>query len=281
MKIPESRSASFAIICIVYLAATIAGVATFLWANTRMGTLQALFFSDFVATVLTWAGGLLYRNVSVYDPYWSVAPPVILSLYAAFLSKISLSGVLLLIAVWTWAIRLTANWAITFKGLLHEDWRYTQYRNLPGFVFQTINFAGLNMMPTVVVFLAMIPAVRILEQTPNCTVFTWIGFAMCLCAVLIQYLADSSSHKFRRDHKGEICKVGLWKHGRHPNYFGEILMWWGVWVQSAGQGLDLKIAGAVCITLLFLTVSIPMMEKRQLHNKPGYAQYRKETRILI
>ena len=76
--------------------------------------------------------------------------------------------------------------------------------------------------------------------------------------------------------------MGLWKRGRHPNYFGEISMWWGVWLMYASlYGLDLLVLAPVAMTCLFLFISIPMMERRQLDNKPGYAEYRKQTRILI
>lgn len=282
MYITESRSKSFWIVSLVYVLATIIGVLSYVWAATRMDALWALLVADVVATVFTWAAGLLYRNVSVYDPYWSVAPPVLLTAYACLMPTVSLSGMLVLLTVWVWAIRLTGNWAVTFHGLRHEDWRYTKYRDsLHPVLFHIVNFFGLNMMPTLVVYLAMVPAIRILQEAPDCTVWTWLGAAMSLAATVIQYSADTTAHRFRREHKGEICKVGLWKHGRHPNYFGEILMWWGVWVQWAGVALDWTVAGAIAITALFLGISVPLMESRQMKNKPGYAQYKKEARVLI
>lgn len=76
--------------------------------------------------------------------------------------------------------------------------------------------------------------------------------------------------------------VGLWKRGRHPNYFGEVAMWWGVWLMYASIfGIDALVAAPIAMSCLFLFISIPMMEKRQLENKPGYADYRKRTRIMI
>ena len=60
------------------------------------------------------------------------------------------------------------------------------------------------------------------------------------------------------------------------------MMWWGVWVMYASlYGFDWLILGPIAITMLFLCVSIPMMERRQLQNKPGYAEYKKQTRRLI
>lgn len=282
MNIPQSRTISFVIVAIVYVLATVIGIVTYQYSVDRMPVLWALFMADFVATVFTWAVGLLYRNVSVYDPYWSVAPPVLLTHYALLMSQLSLPAFVMLFTVYVWAIRLTGNWAVTFMGLRHEDWRYTKYRtSLHPVLFHLVNFFGLNMVPTIVVFFAMVPAIRILEMAPAATIFTWIGGAMSLTAVLIQHLADTSAHQFRREHPGEVCRVGLWKHGRHPNYFGEILMWWGIWVQSLCMPMDWTIAGAILNTLLFLCISIPLMEQRQLKNKPDYAQYRKETRLFI
>ena len=83
-------------------------------------------------------------------------------------------------------------------------------------------------------------------------------------------------------HPGKVCNVGLWKHGRHPNYFGEIQFWWGIWIMYAAlNGVDWFILGPVAMTALFLGISIPLMEHHQLANKPDYAEYKKQTRILI
>lgn len=282
MHIPKSRKVSFIFIVVIYVLAGALGIITYLMTISHMSDIWALFLADVVATIFTWLMGLLYKNVSVYDPYWSVAPPVILTAYAYCVPKVSVSAIVMVIVVWIWAIRLTINWAVTFKGLRYEDWRYTKYRTeKSAWIFHVINFSGLNMMPTIVVFLAMMPAIYLLKFAPEVTIWTWIGALMCVIATTIQLIADTTAHQFRREHKGEICKVGLWKNGRHPNYFGEILMWWGVWVQWAGYSLDWLIVGAIVISALFLGISIPLMESRQMKNKPGYEQYRKETRILI
>lgn len=101
-----------------------------------MPEIWALLLADVAATVLVWIMGLVYKNVSVYDPYWSVAPPVMFTAWAIFKGCWTVPVILLLIAVWYWGIRLTGNWAYTFKGLGHEDWRYTRYRETqPPFLF--------------------------------------------------------------------------------------------------------------------------------------------------
>lgn len=279
----QTKTVSIVIIGIIYLIAILLGYFVFRMLNKGLHELVALFLADVVATVVVWGFGLFYKNVSVYDPYWSVAPPVMFSVWAFYKSTFTLPVILLLIAVWYWGIRLTGNWAFTFKGLAHEDWRYTRYRETQSpFIFQIINFFGLNMMPTVLVFAVMLPGFGLFGSMEAANMLTWLGFAICISAATLQLVADTQIHRFREEHPGQYCNVGFWKHGRHPNYLGEISMWWGVWTMYASiYGFDWLIIAPIAMTALFLFISIPMMERRQLQNKPGYAEYRKNTRMLI
>lgn len=277
------KASSMAIMVVIYGIAIALGVLIFDLASASMPEMWALLLADVLATVFVWGMGLVYRNVSVYDPYWSVAPPVMYTAWAFYKGCFTLPVILLLIAIWYWGIRLTGNWAGTFKGLGHEDWRYTRYRESQSpLLFQVTNFFGLNMMPTLLVFACMLPGFGLFEPGLTAGALTWLGFLLCLASATIQLVADTQSHRFRQAHPGEVCNAGLWRHGRHPNYFGEVQMWWGVWVMYASlHGVDWLILAPVAMTCLFLFVSIPMMERRQLANKPGYAAYRKATRILI
>ena len=303
MRRSYSKWSSIALIAAIYLFATVVGIVVYFAVNrvpilgftASSQPIIALLIADVVATIVVWAFGLFYENVSVYDPYWSVFPPIAFLLWAFYTGVWSLPVILLLVATWYWGWRLTRNWAITFKGIGHEDWRYTKYRSLHPALFHLINFFGLNMVPTLVVFAAMLPGLKLFE--PGNLVYTLsaegglysvsgavliLGFLVCLSSATIQLIADKQSHDFRAAHPGEVCNVGLWKHGRHPNYFGEIQFWWGIWIMYAAlNGFDWFILGPIAMTALFLGISIPLMEQRQLANKPGYAAYRKQTRILI
>ena len=261
----------------------VAGWLLFDWLTAQaMQPIGALLMADVLATIVVWGFGLLYENVSVYDPYWSVFPPVAFLLWAFYTSVWSLPVILLLVASWYWGWRLTRNWAITFKGIGHEDWRYTKYRDRHPLVFHAINLFGLNMMPTLVVFAAILPGLKLFETIAPANILTYFGCVVCIVSATIQLIADKQSHDFRAAHPSKVCNVGLWKHGRHPNYFGEIQFWWGIWIMYASlNGFDMFIGGAIAMTALFLGISIPLMEERQLANKPDYAEYRKQTRILI
>ncbi|MBQ3711927.1 MAG: DUF1295 domain-containing protein [Bacteroidales bacterium] len=283
MKADYSKGVSIAIITGIYIIAAAAGVFVFKRSVAVMPEVLALLLADIAATVVTWGFGLVYENVSVYDPYWSVIPPVVFTIWAFYKACWTLPVILLLVAVWYWGIRLTGNWAHTFKGLAHEDWRYTKYReSQPGLFFHLINFFGLNMMPTLLVFACMLPGLGLFEADAPANLLTFLGFVVCLFSATIQLVADTQAQRFRLANPGQVCNVGLWKHGRHPNYFGEVQMWWGVWLMYASLcGFDWLILAPIAMTALFLFISIPLMESRQLQNKPAYAEYRKNTRILI
>lgn len=283
MKRNYSKWCSVALIAAIYLLAAVAGVLLFdRLTAVSIKPVWALLWADVLATVIVWLFGLLYENVSVYDPYWSVFPPVAFLLWAFYTHIWSLSVVLLLVASWYWGWRLTRNWFITFKGMAHEDWRYTKYRSLHPLLFHLINFFGLNMVPTLVVFGAMLPGLKLFETAATANVLTFFGCIVCIASATIQLIADKQIHDFRAANPGRCCNVGLWKHGRHPNYFGEIQFWWGIWIMYASlQGFDWFICGPIAMTALFLGISVPLMEKRQMQNKPGYAEYRKQTRLLI
>jgi steroid 5-alpha reductase family enzyme len=85
------------------------------------------------------------------------------------------------------------------------------------------------------------------------------------------------------ENRGHVNRQGLWKYSRHPNYLGEILMWWGVCLLSlsAPGGSPVFAVGALVNTLMFVFVSVPLMERRQLSGKREYAAYKSETGALL
>ena len=120
-KIKDSRAASFLIIAIVYVIAAAAGIAVYL--ALPLDWWIRLLIADVVATVVTFAFSCIFGNSSVYDPYWSVQPIVIIVAYAVGCGQLNAMRILLLISICFWGIRLTANWAYTFKNRMP----YAQY----------------------------------------------------------------------------------------------------------------------------------------------------------
>ena len=278
-KLKQNRAASFIVVMLVYVIAAAAGIA--LYNMLDLSWWLSLLIADVAATVLTFIFSIIFGNASVYDPYWSVQPPVILVAFA-FGGELNLFGILLLAVVFFWAIRLTANWAYTFGGLDHQDWRYTMLKEKTGVFYPVINFVGIHMVPTLVVYGCTVPAVYAI----NNALVANIGSIVCLCislgAAVMQGIADIQMHRYRKNRDGAFIRIGLWKYSRHPNYLGEILMWWGVAVSviCIAPSVWYLAAGALANTALFLAVSIPLADGRQ-SKKEGFSEYKKQTRILL
>ena len=274
----QNRALSFALVAAVYILATAVGVAVY--RALPFDFWLSLLVADIAATASTFLFSLIFGNASVYDPYWSVQPPVILAAFAMG-RTLTPFGVLLLSVVTFWGIRLTANWAYTFKSLCHQDWRYTMLKEKTGAFYPVINFVGIHMVPTLVVYGCVLPAVYAIRAELPVSVPSILFLALSLGAAVMQGIADVEMHKFRKKRSGTFIRTGLWKHSRHPNYLGEILMWWGVGLSVVCAAPDAwyLLAGALANTVLFFTVSIPMADARQ-SRKDGFAEYKKQTRML-
>ena len=279
MKV-ENRALSFIIVAIVYILAAGAGIGIYIALAPHMPFWADLLIADIAATVITFAFSLIFKNASVYDPYWSVQPIVITAAYAIFMPNPV--ALIPLITVLFWGIRLTANWAYTFKGLTHQDWRYTMLKEKTGKGYFFVNFLGIHLVPTLVVYGCILPVVFINYYAPEFNAGLAVFCAISICAVLLQGIADCTMHKFRKEGTGGFIRRGVWKYSRHPNYLGEIVMWWGIALAAVcvmPQRWWL-IAGAIANTLLFLCISIPLAEGRQAR-KEGFEEYRQNTRILL
>jgi len=250
--------------------------------------LLAFLIVDVVATAIVYFAGVLFKNASVYDPYWSVAPIVAVFGWAIALERFDLPVILVLIAVSLWGIRLTTNWAIGFKGMKHPDWRYVDIEAKHPKSWPLINFLGIHLMPTLVVYLALVPVGLLITNTAASTDSFLIvfGFLISTTAVWIQSSADKAMRRFRKTQTKptapKTIRDGMWNYSRHPNYFGEILFWFGIWIlQMGANGNWASVIGAVLVALLFLFVSIPMMERHLIEKNAEYKTYRQTVSMLI
>ena len=277
--IKESKTLSILLIASIYIMAAALGLGVYMlmpfafWAK--------LLIADIACTVFVFIFSMIFRNASVYDPYWSVQPIVIVVFFACG-HMITLPSILLLISIIYWGIRLTGNWAYTFGGLKHQDWRYTKFENESGKIYPLINLAGIHLMPTLIVYLCTLPAVFVIRNELSANAGSVIGMAVCIGAATLQLFSDVQMQKYRKSGENGLIRTGLWKYARHPNYLGEILMWWGVGIQAVSVMPDhwYLLAGALANTIMFFAVSIPLADKRQ-SQKPGYAEYKAATRSLL
>jgi steroid 5-alpha reductase family enzyme len=281
----KKRKKAFVILTAAYL---IAGFTAWFVLQMARGSGQLLLtlYADITATIMVFAASSHFRNSSIYDPYWSVAPIIIVvSWVLAFMESRAYPSLLVLTAVLLWGVRLTANWARGFKGLEEQDWRYTMFKERHPKVFILVNLGGIHLFPTLVVFGGLLPAYYAIAKPQVLKPGLFIaGFAVAVGATIIELTADEQMRIFKRTYgKGKCIETGLWRYSRHPNYFGECLFWWGLWIMGVGANRDAywTALGPAAITFMFVFISIPMMEKRLMSSRIGYEEVKKRVSSLI
>lgn len=244
-----------------------------------------LFVFDVISTFIIYLLSLVIKNSSLYDAYWSLTPWVMLT-YLIILNYTNLNIYHYIVYIFFsfWSFRLTLNWIITFENRKWIDWRYQDLKAKSNkYTWQFINFFGIMMMPTLLVFVAFIPLIYVININVNA--LSLIGGLIILGGTILELFSDHYMHKFLKSNQhNEVINIGLWKYSRHPNYLGEILIWVGVYLILLLSAYEYwyLLVGSLLIILLFNFISIPLAEKRQLSKRSTYKEYQLETsRILI
>jgi steroid 5-alpha reductase family enzyme len=184
-----------------------------------------------------------------------------------------------------WGSRLTYNWIRRWKGLQDEDWRYVNFRKKFPRSYWIVSLFGIHLLPTITVFLACLSIYPAIVFKPDSLdLFDLVAIGVTLCAILIETIADEQLRKFLLRPTGQsFLSSGLWKYSRHPNYFGEVLFWFGLFLFSyeSGSFYWWTLPGPFGMVALFLFVSVPMIDKRMLQRKEGYATYMRNTSGLV
>lgn len=283
-----SRSAALRLVVLSYVVALVAGAATLVLAPIEDPLLRT-FAADAVATIVIFGFSFAYDNSSFYDAYWSVIPIAIVLYWAAQAEagvpalRMAAAG----LVVGVWGVRLTWNWTRGWTGLDHEDWRYVGFRDLAPRLYWPISFLGIHFFPTVIVFAglaALYPAFASPGRPPG--LVDLAALLVGLAGIAFEWIADDQLRAFTTGPRqpGETLRKGLWRYSRHPNYLGEILVWWSFFLfgLAADPGsARLAVLAPAAITAMFLFVSIPLIEKRSLERRRDYQRVIDETSMLI
>lgn len=242
--------------------------------------------ADSIATIAIFAFSMAFDNSSFYDPYWSVAPLPI-AWYWSVQDGAAAQPVrqaLVLVALSVWGARLTWNWYRGWHGLGHEDWRYVDLRAKSGKLWPLVSLGGVHFFPTLIVFAGLLPVYSAMVSPAPVGLLDLVAFAVAIGAVVIETVADQQLRRYldRRTSHEEILATGLWKYSRHPNYFGEMSLWWGLALFGlAADPHSWTIAGALAMTLMFVFVSVPLLDERSAGRRPGYREHMKRVSALI
>ena len=182
-----------------------------------------------------------------------------------------------------WGLRLSIHIYSRNKNK-KEDYRYQAWRQEWGKNFFWRSYLQVFILQGFILLIIISPVINAAAAVPvSWGVFSWLGLCCWLVGFYFQAIGDHQLSVFIKQKKpGEIMQTGLWKYSRHPNYFGEILMWWGIFIITLPlQHSIYFLISPVCITLLLVYVSgIPLLEKKYKDNA-SFDRYKKRTSMLF
>lgn len=227
---------------------------------------------------------LVKKRNDVADVAWGLGF-VLISWISFFL--VDYSGpreILINILVTIWGLRLAWHIHTRNKGK-SEDYRYLAWRKEWGQWFYLRSFLQVYLLQGLLLFLIVLPVLVINKNSePTLGVLDFLGVLVWLLGFYFEVVGDAQLVRFIKNpaNKGKLMQGGLWAYTRHPNYFGEVVQWWGIWLValSVPNGA-FAIIGPLTITTLILKVSgIPMLEKKMAEN-PEFVEYKKKTSMFI
>lgn len=252
-----------------------------------MGTTTFLVVSaSGVLTVMLalWLLSLALRDSSIVDIAWG---PVFVAVAAtgAWLGDGFAGrriGIALLVAIW--GLRLGAHIADRNRGR-GEDPRYAKWREEHGARWWWVSLFKVFLLQGAVLWVVSLP-IQLAQTSPlpdRFTVWDAVGELVWAVGFLFEAIADSQLRRFREDpERGGVLETGLWRFSRHPNYFGEVLVWWGIWLVALSVPWGwATIVSPLLITWLLRYVSgVPLAEER-LRGRPGWEEYVASTNPLV
>jgi steroid 5-alpha reductase family enzyme len=227
---------------------------------------------------------LIKKRNDVADVAWGLGF-VLMTWTSYFISSdVGVRGLIVGILVTIWGLRLAWHIHKRNKGKT-EDYRYLAWRKEWGKWFFIRSYLQVYLLQGMFLFMIVFP-VLLINKTGGAVfgILDVIGILVWILGFYFEAVGDAQLSRFIKDplNKGKLMQSGLWAYTRHPNYFGEVTQWWGIWlialsVQSGWFG----IIGPLTITFLILKVSgIPLLEKKMEEN-PEFAEYKRKTSIFI
>ena len=235
--------------------------------------------ASFAIAAMAWLASLPLRDVSIVDSAWPVlvlAPPCVAFM---ILPQVGVRAYALLSLATLWALRLAVHITRRHWGK-QEDRRYRaiRERNEPHFAWKSLYLVfGLQAV------LAWLVSMPLLATIGSDATWSWLdltGIVLFAIGLGFETLADAQLARFTREsrNRGRVMTGGLWRYSRHPNYFGEFCVWWGLWLVALSSGAWWTAVSPLLMTILLLQISgVPLLERDMAKRRPDYASYAART----
>lgn len=241
---------------------------------TTLAAVLTLFF-------LLWLASLVLKDASIVDRFWGIAFLVIASAASSATEGFETRSRLVMLLVAAWGLRLSLY--ITMRNLGEgEDYRYQAMRRYWGAKFPLVSLASVFGLQALVAWVVSLPLQAAIAAVfpAEITTLDRLGVAVWAVGFFFEAVGDWQLARFKADprHAGQLMDRGLWRYTRHPNYFGDAVQWWGIWLIAAATGAWWTAIGPALMTVMLLRVSgVTLLEKRLKKSRPAYEEYCRRT----
>jgi steroid 5-alpha reductase family enzyme len=231
--------------------------------------------------IVTWLVSLPLHNASIVDLIWGLG--FVVTAWVAYLTTpvatTTAHMVALLVMVTVWGLRLSGYlaWRNIGKG---EDFRYVAMRKKYGNPFPIISLFVVFGLQGVLMWLVSLPVQAGMGADEPLGVLAWLGMVAWAVGVFFETTGDLQLARFKAnpENKGKVMDRGLWRYTRHPNYFGDFMVWWGLYLVALDTGAWWSVIGPIVMTALLMKYSgAGLLEKTITKRRPGYDEYIRRT----
>jgi steroid 5-alpha reductase family enzyme len=227
-----------------------------------------------------WAASLRLRDVSIVDVFWGPAFAAV-AWTAVLVAGPTPRGLLAAGLTTVWGLRLGVHLGLRKRG--HgEDRRYAALRAARGPRFAVESLATVFLLQAALAWVISLPLQAAAARGPGAPLglLDLAGALVALAGVAVEATADAQLARFlaRPASRGQVMQEGLWRWSRHPNYFGDFVVWWGLGLVGVAAGAPWTLLGPALMSVLLLRVSgVTLLERTIGERRPGYAAYAART----
>lgn len=237
------------------------------------------------AATLVWLASLAVRDVSIVDVAWGLGFVLLVWLYRATAPTVTPRALIVTLLVTLWGLRLSGYilWRSRGKG---EDYRYREMRERHGHRFPLRSLFTVFWLQAVILWVVALPllAAQRAAQPASLVLLDVVALVLVAVGLLFETVGDWQLARFKADpaNRGTVMDRGLWRYTRHPNYFGDALVWWGFFGFALAAGAWWTVPSPLLMTFLLLWVSgVALLERGLERTKPEYRSYAERTSAFV
>ena len=223
------------------------------------------------------------QDASIVDPFWAPGFFLVALTYAWVGGPVHSRALLSTGLVLMWALRLGLH--LLRRNLSHgEDARYTAMRDRHGQRFAMVSLFTVFWLQALLLWIISAPLLGSVLGRGPLGIWDVLGTVTFLVGFGLEAVADRQLRRFRQraGSQGKVLDTGLWRYSRHPNYFGNAVLWWGLYLIAVGAGAAWSFVGPLLMTFLLLKVSgVALLERGLRRTRPEYAAYVRRTSAFV